>query len=173
MTGSTALQQLAGLPGRGRERCLEVDSDFALFGCWPVPRLLLTFAGTMWHETMVAMPDSARSVPTGPVAGPGEMIMAVSAELLDRAQAGDHDAFRELIAPYQREPKAHCYRMLGSLQDAEDAVQETLLAAWQDLPRFERRSTLRTWLYQIATHRCMDALRLRAAARRPTGRHRA
>jgi RNA polymerase sigma factor (sigma-70 family) len=93
------------------------------------------------------------------------MIIAVSAELLGRAQAGDHDAFGELIAPHRRELQVHCYRLLGSLQDAEDALQETLLAAWQDLPRFEQRSTLRTWLYQVATHRCLNALR--SARRRP------
>ncbi len=91
--------------------------------------------------------------------------MAVSTGLLERAQAGDHDAFGELIAPYRRELQAHCYRLLGSLQDAEDALQEKLLAAWQDLPRFEQRSTLGTWLYQVATHRCLNALR--SARRRP------
>ena len=91
--------------------------------------------------------------------------MAVRAELLERAQAGDDAAFGELIGPYRRELQVHCYRMLGSLQDAEDVLQETLLAAWQDLPRFEQRSSLRTWLYQVATHRCLNALR--SARRRP------
>jgi RNA polymerase sigma-70 factor (ECF subfamily) len=89
----------------------------------------------------------------------------VRADVIDRAQAGDQDAFGELISPYRRELQVHCYRMLGSLQDAEDVLQETLLAAWQDLPRFERRSSVRTWLYQIATHRCLNALR--SARRRP------
>src|SRR5215469_4377574 len=93
------------------------------------------------------------------------MSMAARTDLIDRAQGGDDGAFGELIAPYRRELQVHCYRMLGSLQDAEDVLQETLLAAWQDLPRFERRSSLRTWLYQIATHRCLNALR--AARRRP------
>jgi RNA polymerase sigma-70 factor (TIGR02960 family) len=93
------------------------------------------------------------------------MITAVRAELLERAQAGDGAAFGELIAPYRHELQVHCYRMLGSLQDAEDVLQETLLAAWQDLPRFEQRSALRTWLYQVATHRCLNALR--SARRRP------
>src|SRR5215469_16446516 len=87
------------------------------------------------------------------------MIMAVCADLLERAQAGDDAAFGELLSPYRRELRVHCYRMLGSMQDAEDVLQEVLLAAWQDLPRFERRSSLRTWLYQIATHRCLNALR--------------
>jgi RNA polymerase sigma-70 factor (TIGR02960 family) len=93
------------------------------------------------------------------------MILAVVAGLLERAQAGDEAAFGELIAPYRRELQVHCYRMLGSLQEAEDALQDTLLAAWQDLPRFEQRSTLRTWLYQVATRRCLNALR--SARRRP------
>lgn len=87
------------------------------------------------------------------------------AGLLERARAGDDAAFGELIGPYRPELQAHCYRMLGSLADAEDALQDTLLAAWQDLPRFEQRSTLRYWLYQLATHRCLNALR--SARRRP------
>ena len=91
--------------------------------------------------------------------------MAARTDLIDRAQGGDDGAFGELIAPYRRELQVHCYRMLGSLQDAEDVLQETLLAAWQDLPGLERRSSLRTWLYQIATHRCLNALR--SARRRP------
>jgi len=91
--------------------------------------------------------------------------MTVHADLLERAQAGDDAALGELLSPYRRELEVHCYRMLGSLQDAEDVLQETLLAAWRDLPRFERRSSLRTWLYQIATHRCLNALR--SARRRP------
>ena len=83
----------------------------------------------------------------------------VTAELLVRAQAGDGDAFRELIEPYRRELHVHCYRMLGSVQDAEDVLQEILLAAWRGLDRFEGRSSLRTWLYRIATTRCLNALR--------------
>ena len=84
---------------------------------------------------------------------------------LARARAGDGDAFRELVAPYRRELQVHCYRILGSLQDAEDLLQETLLAAWRGLDRFEERASLRVWLYRIATNRCLNALRDRG--RRP------
>ena len=85
--------------------------------------------------------------------------------LIQRARAGDGDAFQELIEPYRRELQVHCYRMLGSLQDAEDVLQETLTAAWQGLGGFEERASFRTWLYRIATNRCLNARR--AAGRRP------
>jgi len=88
----------------------------------------------------------------------------VTADLICRARAGDGDAFGELTEPYLRELQVHCYRMLGSFQDAEDALQNTLLTAWQSLAGFEGRASLRTWLYRIATHRCLDARR--AASRR-------
>jgi RNA polymerase sigma-70 factor (TIGR02960 family) len=87
------------------------------------------------------------------------------AELIARVRAGDGEAFRALTEPHRRELQVHCYRMLGSLQDAEDALQDTLLAAWQGLGGFEGRASIRTWLYRIATNRCLDALR--AASRRP------
>src|SRR5947199_302177 len=84
---------------------------------------------------------------------------------LTRARGGDEQAFRALTDPYRRELQLHCYRILGSVQDAEDALQETMLAAWRGLDGFEGRSSLRTWLYQVATSRCLNALR--AARRRP------
>jgi RNA polymerase sigma-70 factor (TIGR02960 family) len=89
----------------------------------------------------------------------------VDDDLVSRARAGDGEAFRELIEPHRRELQVHCYRMLGSLQDAEDALQDTLLAAWRGFGAFEGRSSLRTWLYQIATNRCLNARR--SASRRP------
>jgi RNA polymerase sigma-70 factor (TIGR02960 family) len=89
----------------------------------------------------------------------------VTTDLLMRAQAGDGEAFRELTEPHRRELLVHCYRMLGSFQDAEDAVQDTLLAAWQGIGRFEGRASLRTWLYRIATNRSLNVLR--TASRRP------
>jgi RNA polymerase sigma-70 factor (TIGR02960 family) len=94
-----------------------------------------------------------------------DAVTAVTAEVLTRARAGDGDAFRQLTEPLRRELQVHCYLMLGSLQDAEDALQETLLAAWQGFHRFEGRASLRTWLYQIATNRCLNARR--SASRRP------
>lgn len=89
----------------------------------------------------------------------------VTTDLLARARAHDGDAFRALTEPFRRELQVHCYRMLGSFQDAEDAVQETLVSAWQALGTFEERSSVRTWLFRIATNRCLDALR--SAKRRP------
>jgi len=89
----------------------------------------------------------------------------MSSELLQRARAGDRDAFAALVEPYRAEVQVHCYRMLGSLQDAEDALQETLLSAWLGLDGFEGRSSVRTWLYRIATNRCLNLLR--SSARRP------
>jgi RNA polymerase sigma-70 factor (ECF subfamily) len=87
--------------------------------------------------------------------------------LLTRAVTGDEDAFRELTEPYQRELQFHCYRILGSMQDAEDAVQETMLRAWRGLRGFEQPASLRAWLYRIATNRCLDELR-DTTRRRPT-----
>src|SRR5438477_644965 len=86
-------------------------------------------------------------------------------DLIARARAGDEDAFRDLVQRHSRELQVHCYRILGSLQDAEDALQETLVSAWRNLGEFGERSSLRTWLYKIATNRCLSMLR--ADSRRP------
>ena len=89
----------------------------------------------------------------------------MTVDLISRARAGDGEAFRELTEPYRRELQVHCYRMLGSFQDAEDALQDTMVAAWQGLGGFEGRASIRKWLYRIATNRCLNALR--SASRRP------
>ena len=94
------------------------------------------------------------------------LVRPVRSDLISKAQGGDSDAFRELTEPHRWELQVHCYRMLGSVQDAEDAVQDTLLAAWQGLGGFiEGRASIRTWLYRIATNRCLNARR--SASRRP------
>jgi RNA polymerase sigma-70 factor (TIGR02960 family) len=90
---------------------------------------------------------------------------AVNENLIDRARGGDERAFQELTEPHRREIQFHCYRMLGSLHDAEDMLQETLVAAWRNLAHFEQRASVRTWLYKIATNRCLNTLR--DAGRRP------
>jgi RNA polymerase sigma-70 factor (ECF subfamily) len=86
-------------------------------------------------------------------------------DLIARARAGDHDAFRDLFQGHSHELQVHCYRILGSVQDAEDALQETIVSAWRNLGEFGGRSSLRTWLYKIATNRCLSMLR--ADGRRP------
>jgi RNA polymerase sigma-70 factor (ECF subfamily) len=89
----------------------------------------------------------------------------VTEQTLARARAGDEDAFRELTDPYRRELQLHVYRIVGSTQDAEDLLQETLLAAWRGLEHYEGRASVRAWLYRIATNRALDLLR--ASRRRP------
>jgi RNA polymerase sigma-70 factor (ECF subfamily) len=91
--------------------------------------------------------------------------MEMTADLISKARAGDGDAFRTLTDPHRRELHVHCYRMLGSLQDAEDALQDTLLAAWRGFAGYKGDASIRTWLYRIATNTCLNARR--AAGRRP------
>jgi RNA polymerase sigma-70 factor (TIGR02960 family) len=85
----------------------------------------------------------------------------VTADLLARARTGDQEAFRQLVEPYRHHLQLHCYRILGSVHDAEDALQETLLSAWQGLGGFEERASVRTWMYRVATNCCLKALRSR------------
>src|SRR5436190_3245428 len=82
-------------------------------------------------------------------------------DLLEAARGGDENAYASLVEPHRSELHAHCYRMLGSVHDAEDALQETLLRAWRALPRFEGRSSLRPWLYTIATNTSLNAIEKR------------
>jgi RNA polymerase sigma-70 factor (ECF subfamily) len=92
-------------------------------------------------------------------------VVVVTGDLISRARAGDGEAFRALTEPHRHELHVHCYRMLGSVQDAEDALQDTLIAAWQGLAGFREHASIRTWLYRIATNKCLNALR--SARRRP------
>jgi RNA polymerase sigma-70 factor (TIGR02960 family) len=105
-------------------------------------------------STPVPTPGGAGTERLAPCQDPG-----VSDVLLARARAGHDQAFRDLVEPYRRELHVHCYRLLGSLADAEDVLQDALLAAWRGLPGFEERATLRTWLYRIVTNRCLNAIR--------------
>jgi RNA polymerase sigma-70 factor (TIGR02960 family) len=92
-------------------------------------------------------------------------VTSATDQMLARARAGDGDAFRELTDPHRRELQLHVYRIVGSADDAEDLVQETLLGAWRGLEQFQGRASVRAWLYRIATNRSLDALR--ASRRRP------
>src|SRR5665648_409701 len=83
-------------------------------------------------------------------------------QLLEAARSGDEEAYQRLVEPHRGELHAHCYRMLGSVHDAEDSLQDALLRAWRGLPGFENRSALRSWLFKIATNTCLNAI-----ARRP------
>ncbi len=91
----------------------------------------------------------------------------MSDEVLASAKGGDQGAFARLVSPYRRELRAHCYRMSGSLHDADDLLQESLLRAWKGLGTFEGRASVRTWLYRVTTNACLDALDQRASRRLP------
>src|SRR5216110_3969358 len=116
----------------------------------------LRFAVVRTSKTPRCRETDRRSVSDGP-----GVIDAMTVDL-ERAKGGDERAFASLVEPFRRELQVHCYRFLGSVQDAEDLVQETMLAAWRGLKRFEGRSSLRSWLYRIATNTCLDVI-----ARRP------
>lgn len=93
--------------------------------------------------------------------------MSAENEVLAAARAGDESAFDRLVAPYRRELRAHCYRMSGSIQDADDLLQESLLRVWRGLAGFEGRASFRTWIYKVTTHVCLDRLETRAARHLP------
>lgn len=94
--------------------------------------------------------------------------MSLDTDVLSAAQAGNQQAFDKLVAPYRRELRAHCYRMSGSTHDAEDLLQDSLVKAWKGLSGFEGRSSLRGWLYRVATSACLNALEAKKSRALPS-----
>src|SRR5262249_41036234 len=122
------------------------------------------------HVPLLRPRESVEFIAPGPYPRPctSSLQLGMSAEsgvqereLLETAQGGDEAAYQRLVEPHRSELHAHCYRMLGSVQDAEDALQEALVRAWKGLPKFEGRSSLRSWLYRIATNTSLDAIERR------------
>ena len=105
--------------------------------------------------------NALRLVSIGPMTPSPTESTVRERELLETAKEGSEEAYRRLVEPHRSELHAHCYRMLGSVQDAEDALQEALVRAWRGLPKFEGRSSLRSWLYRIATNTSLDAIERR------------
>src|SRR5919107_4092608 len=101
--------------------------------------------------------SEGKEMPKPTATGP----LARERHLLAAARRGDEDAYRRLVEPHRRELHAHCYRMLGSVHDADDAVQDAMLRAWRGLHGFEGRSTTRSWLYKVTTNACLTALERR------------
>src|SRR5581483_87131 len=137
-----------------------------LTGQMPPPGWIGRRNAAQFANPAASLPLSEPNAPGGSEGKRGCVVTEMdTADLIARARTGDHDAFRDLVQGHSHELQVHCYRILGSLPDAEDAVQETLVSAWRNLGEFGQRSSLRTWLYKIATNRCLDMLR--AASRRP------
>src|ERR671935_3010301 len=103
------------------------------------------------------------------MAGPSTSAAVGERGLLEAARRGDEGAYNSLVESHRRELHAHCYRMLGSVHDAEDALQEALLRAWRGLPKFEGRSSVRSWLYKITTNACLTAIERRSKRTLPIG----
>jgi RNA polymerase sigma-70 factor (TIGR02960 family) len=148
------------------------SETFSLTTILPISPLLRSFFGAVLDEASAAT-ETERRISRRPdviTCDAGERTSrcedaSVSEQTLARARDGDEDAFRELTDLYRRELQLHIYRIVGSVQDAEDLLQETLLAAWRSLEQFQERASIRAWLYRIATNRSPDALR--ASRRRP------
>src|SRR5262245_908805 len=132
----------------------------AFAGAPILPLHTLTVAGTRIHRWPMTPARRAPLTSWGMSAGPANPT-AQEVELIGAGRGGEEGAYQRLVEPHRGELHAHCYRMLGSVHDAEDALQEALLRAWRALPKFEGRSSLRSWLYRIATNTSLDAIEKR------------